>query len=133
MNGNVNMDLGNDLNGMWDINRIKQLVSNLVKNALEHGDSKSPVEVTARVEGDDVVLTVHNEGSAIPRERQHLIFQPFKHPNVGEEKRERAPHSLGLGLYIVKQIVDAHNGALVLESSAESGTTFTVRLPKKPR
>lgn len=126
----IRLTLSDDLNGRWDADRIEQLVANLLRNALEHGDPATPVEMAARAEGDDVVLTVHNEGSAIPLERQLVIYQPFNHPRGGEKKRDLSPYSLGLGLYIVKQIAEAHNGAVAVDSSAESGTTFTVRLPK---
>lgn len=132
-NGEVRLDLGGDLTGKWDTDRIKQAVSNLLKNALQHGDANSPVEVTARSDDGEIAVSVHNEGPPIPFEEQHVIFDPLRHSGEGRFKRSRQPYSLGLGLYIVKQIVDAHGGLLELESSAESGTTFTMRLPKEPR
>ena len=73
-----------------------------------------------------------NEGTPIPFDQQHTIFDPLVHGVAHEQTRVRRPGSLGLGVYIVKQIVDAHGGTLELQSDAESGTTFTVRLPKSP-
>lgn len=86
--------------------------------------------MVARGDANEIVLSVHNEGSPIPFDRQHTIFDPFIHGIAHEQKQVRRAGSLGLGLYIVKQIVDAHGGTMSLQSDAESGTTFTVRLPK---
>jgi signal transduction histidine kinase len=74
-----------------------------------------------------VVLTVKNEGFPISPELIPIFFEPFR---LGA--RERSPHGLGLGLYIVRQIVLAHDGTIDVDSSAERGTTFTLRLPRQP-
>ena len=107
-----------------DIGRLQQVTSNLVANALAHGDPERPVKVSAFTEDADFVLRVSNEGEPIPAEALAKIFEPFWRHSI-------APHrqGLGLGLSICSQIVRAHNGALSVTSTREAGTTFTVRLP----
>jgi signal transduction histidine kinase len=109
--------------------RIEQVLSNLIGNALTHGAPDAPVEVGVDVGEDEAVLTVRNRGPVIPAERVASLFQPFfqdaPHPDP------RRPRGLGLGLYIVRQIVTAHGGTVSVESSAEAGTTFLVRLPRR--
>lgn len=121
-----------DLTGTWDPDRIKQLLSNLVRNALEHGRDDTPVKLTAAGGGEDVVLSVHNHGPPIPRDKQHVIFDPLTRGDVGTTQNPRLPGNLGLGLYVVKQIAEAHGGTVELSSTAQSGTTFQVRLPRAP-
>jgi len=118
--------------GEWDPDRVAQVLSNLVFNALQHGKEDAPVRTTLRDAGAQVVLQVHNQGDPIPEELRPRIFDPFKrHP---EDQR---PHegkggarSLGLGLHIVQQIVLAHEGQVEVLSSAQEGTCFTVRWPR---
>ena len=105
-----------------DPNRIQQLLSNLLANALSHGQETTPVRVTARFDGDDVVIEVHNEGEPIPADRIDKVFAPFW-------RRTAAREGLGLGLYICAQIARSHAGTVTATSSAEQGTTFTARLP----
>ena len=129
---NIRLHLSGDLTGRWDSGRIKQVASNLIRNALQHGDATSPVDVAAQAETDQVVLTVYNEGPSIPSDRQYTIFDPFTHGMASDEPNVRQPGRLGLGLYIVKQIIDAHGGSMEVQSGAPGGTTFTVKLPKDP-
>ena len=105
-----------------DPDRIQQLLSNLLANALTHGLASAPVRVTARLDGDDVVIAVHNEGDPIPPDRIGQVFAPFW-------RRTAAREGLGLGLYICAQIARSHLGTVTASSSAEEGTTFTARLP----
>jgi signal transduction histidine kinase len=115
--------------GEWDAGRLSQALSNLVGNALQYSPEGSPVRVT--VDGHawhEVVLTVHNEGPSIPAELLPELFEPFRR---GPRARRDANESgLGLGLYIVRQIVLAHGGSLEAESREQWGTTFTARLPR---
>jgi len=107
-----------------DIGRLQQVTSNLVANALAHGDPERPVGVSAFTDDADFVLRVSNEGEPIPAEALSKIFEPFWRHSI-------APHrqGLGLGLSICSQIVRAHEGTLSVTSTRETGTTFTVRLP----
>ncbi len=114
-----------DPRGTWDPDRLLQVVSNLIGNAGQHG-AGATIRVT--VDGrrsEEVTLEVHNKG-AIPEALVPRLFDPFR----GTMHRRDQSRGLGLGLFIVKQIVRAHRGSVSVSSSEETGTTFTVRLPR---
>jgi PAS domain S-box-containing protein len=114
--------------GSWDGDRLMQLVSNLVGNALAHGAPTGPALVT--VDGrqpEQVKLTVTNAGAIRPETLQ-IIFEPFR---SDKDRKEDQSSGLGLGLYISQQIVLAHSGSIEVRSTQEEGTCFTVRLPRK--
>jgi sigma-B regulation protein RsbU (phosphoserine phosphatase) len=115
-----------DLAGDWDADRLTQVVSNLVGNALQHGDG-TRVKVVAQGMKDEVLLSVHNDGRPIPEPVQASIFEPFARyaPTEGSTK------SLGLGLFIARAIVLAHGGTINVSSTADRGTTFAVKLPRR--
>jgi PAS domain S-box-containing protein len=113
--------------GRWDTDRLAQLLTNLLANALEHGQRGSPVRV--RIDGrqaDRVELEVHNEGAIDPA-LLPAIFDPFA---SGRRKRGRR-NGLGLGLYITQQIAMGHGGEIVASSSPEEGTRLCVALPRR--
>jgi two-component system sensor histidine kinase/response regulator len=115
-----------DLTGEWDTERLAQVASNLVGNALQHGEVGQPVEVAA--DGShpaEVTLTVTNAGT-IPADLLPQLFDPFR----GAQRQGRN-EGLGLGLYIVQQIVLAHQGSVAVESGEHRCTRFTVRVPRK--
>lgn len=112
--------------GSWDPGRLVQVVGNLASNALQYGFPDTPVVFRTRDEDGWVILTVHNEGPPIPAERFVQVFEPMQR---GADAN-RSGRSVGLGLYIVKHIVEAHHGQVRVESSAGRGTTFTVSLPR---
>jgi signal transduction histidine kinase len=116
-----------DGSGEWDPDRLGQVVQNLVTNALKYSPGGTPVRIETHAEDGGMALSVHNDGAPIPPERLGRIFQPFQRAS-GEV--DTASRSIGLGLYIVKQLVEAHGGTVSVESTAEAGTTFTVRLPR---
>lgn len=120
----VRLDCSGDLRGEWDTDRMAQVLSNLVGNAIQHGDG-TPITITARDEGDSVSLAVHNAGAAIPADLLPSIFEPLAR---GHE--ESTPGSIGLGLFIARTIVLAHGGDIQVSSSPDAGTTFQVVLPK---
>jgi signal transduction histidine kinase len=107
-----------------DIDRIQQLASNLLSNALTHGSADRPVTIKAIVESDELVLSVWNDGEPIPQNNIGKIFAPFWRRSTAANR-----HGLGLGLHICSQIVHAHKGTIGVTSSRERGTEFTVRLP----
>ena len=111
--------------GTWDAPRLEQVLSNLLGNAMRHGSPDAPIRVTLKNLGVHVVLCVHNAGH-IPAELLPHVFEPFQSTR---ESRARAG-GLGLGLYIVQQIVLSHGGRVDLESAPEEGTTFHVHLPR---
>ena len=117
----VKVDCVGDATGEWDRSRLLRLIVNLVNNALAYGSPSTPIVV--QVEGDEAwaALRVHNEGDPIPEDTLQHLFDPFTRGTKSEGS--------GLGLYIVHEIVAAHGGSIVVESTREKGTTFTVRLP----
>jgi signal transduction histidine kinase len=123
------VDAEGDLSGAWDASRITQLLVNLLANAAVHGSVDEPVVVRARGRAEDVVLRVANHGTPIAPEQLPSLFSPFKRIAPGAVPSHAGAH-LGLGLYIVEQIVTAHGGTIDVASSAEEGTVFTVRLPR---
>jgi signal transduction histidine kinase len=112
-----------DLAGSWDPDRLAQVASNLVTNAVKYGAPASPIEVSWRGEGEEAVLRVKNAGNPIPPEQFPTIFEPL----VQLSDRTRG---IGLGLFISREIVRAHGGTLEVASDAERGTVFEVRLPR---
>lgn len=119
-----------DLTGDWDAARLRQVVSNLMGNAIQHGATEGPIDLSVTSDESTVILTVHNEGPPIPLEMLKSVFNPLVCRTTSESKPQRASGSIGLGLYIVREIVVAHGGTVEVASTAQAGTTFTVRLPR---
>jgi signal transduction histidine kinase len=120
-----------DLAGEWDGARLRQVVSNLLGNAVQHGGGAGPVDLAVGGEDSDVRVTVRNQGPPIPRDDVATIFEPLVRGPSAESRGPRRPGSLGLGLYIAREVVAAHGGTIDVQSSAEDGTAFTVRLPRR--
>ena len=99
------------------------MISNAIKYAPGH-----PIQIRVSLEGESVILIVRDFGPGIPKERQSKIFELFERANVS-----RNVSGLGLGLYIVKQIVIGHHGNIRVESDEEKGTKFIIELPLLPR
>jgi len=113
-----------DSRGKWDGARLQQVIRNLVSNAIAYGSSDAPVHVTLRGEPGEVRLEVNNSGHI---EEVRAIFEPL---NRGATRKSRkSPDGLGLGLFIVREIVRAHGGHVEARSEGQQ-TTFTVRLPR---
>ncbi|HCF62358.1 MAG TPA: hypothetical protein DFS52_30745 [Myxococcales bacterium] len=113
--------------GEWDPERLFQVLSNLVSNALEHGAEGMPVELVLHNQANQALIEVKNQGPPIPADVLQRLFDPFHrvgadHPGSG----------LGLGLYVVQQVLLAHGGTIEVRSTASEGTTFRVRLPRVP-
>jgi signal transduction histidine kinase len=125
----IHLDLRGDLTGEWDMDRLAQLLGNLVVNAFTHGARGVPVEVRADGDGADVVLEVANAGNPIPHSLLPRLFQPFTRADAGGD----ALKGVGLGLFIVQEIVTAHGGHVQVTSTRETGTLFRVRLPRSHR
>jgi signal transduction histidine kinase len=129
--GTLRLHSGGDVNGVWDASRIRQIIANLVGNAIQHGAPEGPVDLSVTSEGrSTVVLSVHNAGAPIPPDLLPTIFDPLKRYATRESAAQRTPGSIGLGLYIVREIVVAKGGTVTVNSTAEEGTTFTVRIPR---
>ena len=127
-NPNVVIDLAasGDLRGEWDRERLSQVISNLVTNAIQHGNAQR-VSVTAGNENNQVLIEVHNQGGVIPQDRLATIFNP-----LGQERHSNQGRAgLGLGLFICKEIVKAHRGTISATSSQDAGTIFAMRLSNR--
>jgi signal transduction histidine kinase len=123
------VDLTGDLTGVFDAVRLHQLYTNLLVNAAQYGGKDTPVRVRARADVDAVTIEVNNRGETIPAASLQSIFRPLiQLPAESGDDRPRT--SLGLGLFIAREIAIAHGGSIVVSSSDASGTTFTVRLPR---
>jgi signal transduction histidine kinase len=120
----ITVNASGDLWGFWDRDRALQALGNLLANALNYG--QGPVVVTASCVNDKVVVKVTNEGDPIPEEQIPKLFDPFQRGEANPGKRG----GLGLGLYIVSEIMRGHGGSVAVSSSSERGTTFTLTWPR---
>jgi len=123
--GGVSFTPKGDLRVVWDGDRISQVLSNLVKNAIQHGGANEPISLVADGSGDEIVLEVHNGGPSIPKKALPTLFEPMT-----RHTEDAKNTGLGLGLYIASQVVLAHCGKLEVASTDAAGTTFTARLPR---
>jgi signal transduction histidine kinase len=125
--------LSGDLTLQADGPRLHQALANLLANAVQHGDRERPITLSAAGEADTVVLQVGNAGEPIAEDALRVIFEPLvRAPSTAAQSHERSKTSLGLGLFIVREIAIGHGGTVDVQSSAEAGTVFTLRLPRRP-
>lgn len=129
-NRKIKVNARGALTGKWDCERMSQVVTNLLGNALEHGSERGAVSVDVQGNDDEVTIAVHNHGAPIPEDQLDGIFNAMKLQTT-PTKSTGASANLGLGLYIADRIVHAHKGRLEVVSSEERGTTFTVHLPRQ--
>jgi sigma-B regulation protein RsbU (phosphoserine phosphatase) len=124
-NAKIDLSLAN-VDGSWDADRLGQVVSNLVSNAIRYGDPKQPVEIAVRATDDTATITVTNalRDRPISSEQLRELFAPFRRGDLALHRE-----GLGLGLYIASEIIRAHRGRITATSS-EAGTVFTVELPR---
>jgi signal transduction histidine kinase len=118
--------------GHFDGARLEQVFSNLIGNAIQHGDGRSLITVELALTDPHLTFSVHNHGSLIPADVLPLIFNPLGRFSRDDATQQGAQSSLGLGLYIAAEIVTAHEGRIDVTSTVEGGTTFTVVLPLTP-
>ena len=119
-----------DVRGVWDANRLHQLLGNLVSNAFKYGDADAPVRITVTGSPTEVMLSVKNNGPAIDASYLAQIFDPLRRGPDHQIASQEG--SLGLGLFIAQEIVTAHGGDIHAESE-KGETVFTVRLPRDRR
>ena len=119
-----------DLRGHWDPDRLRQVVSNLMGNAIQHGSESAPIELRLIGETSDVVVVVYNGGPPIPPGELPKIFDPLVRGSSADHPMANRPGSIGLGLYIAREIARSHGGKITVASSEKAGTAFTVRLPR---
>lgn len=114
--------------GRWDADAIRRSIDNLVTNALKYGDPQGVVSLHLGVEGDTVALSVHNFGNPIPAADAANLFRWHERTDAAKKSGQAG---WGLGLMLVKGMAEAHGGSVSVQSDAESGTTFTIRLPRE--
>lgn len=128
-NRQIKINVNGDLRGDWDDQRLQQLLSNLVGNAVKYGAPDTPVRVAATSDDTEVHIEVGNSGPAIDPLTLDRIFDPLQR---GADRSERADHDvgLGLGLYIASEIAKAHDGRIDARSD-QTETVFVVHLPRR--
>jgi len=125
----IQFTVDGNMHGHWDGNRLQQLLDNLVVNAIKYGIADAPIRVTLSGATESVVLAVTNRGPVIePAVRTH-IFKPLMRGPPPSDKTQETDDSLGLGLFITREIAIAHGGSIEVESDAAE-TAFRVRLPR---
>ncbi|MEI9949833.1 MAG: ATP-binding protein [Pseudomonadota bacterium] len=125
----IRMTVAGDARGLWDTDRMAQVFSNLIANAVTYGSRETAVEISLAATPAEVVCTVRNFGQPIPADLMPYLFDPFRR---ARHAKAAAAQGLGLGLFICQQIVAAHGGTTVVESTRSEGSVFTVTLPKSP-
>ena len=123
--GQLQLNVVGDCQGSWDGRRVRQLLGNLVVNAIHHGAPDRPVRVAVVGEKANVRIEVRNSGPAIDEETLVQLFEPLKRGAANERHL-----GMGLGLYIVREIAKGHGGTVEARSD-ERETVFTVRLPRR--
>lgn len=123
----IDLEVQGPVHGRFDARSICEALANLVVNAYKYGSPERRIHVMLRGQEDSVELSVANDGQTIPPETLGALFEPLRRSGVsGDDAMERA--SLGLGLFIVSQIVEAHGGTIRAESD-QGRTTFSMQLP----
>ncbi len=123
VNCSLKLDLQKDVIGVFDRGRIEQIVENLMGNAIKYAPG-SEITVTVQSSNESIILAIQDSGPGIPLDRQKKIFDRFERANSS-----KAVNGLGLGLFIVKEVVKAHHGEVYLESEPGKGSKFIVELP----
>jgi signal transduction histidine kinase len=116
--------------GDWDADRLRQAISNLLGNAVQHGAENAPIDLKLTGDKSDVVIAVHNGGPPIPPGELPRIFEPLVRGSSAEHPKRNRPGSIGLGLYIAREVARSHGGRIDVTSSQDSGTAFTIHLPR---
>lgn len=114
------------ITGLWDKVRIEQVVSNILSNALKYGSGK-PIEITVRSNYSKAQVIIKDHGIGVPKDKQKKVFQLFERGVPQEEYK-----GLGVGLFITREIVRAHQGELTFSSKPRHGSVFTINLPIRP-
>ncbi|PUA20614.1 sensor histidine kinase [Glaciimonas sp. PCH181] len=124
------LEASGELEDQFDSDRLLQVFSNLMNNAAQYCAEGHPVTIVALGEPDAITVKVKNLGPVIPSSSLQVIFTPLTQLSVEGQVHTRPSTSLGLGLFIARQITEAHGGTISVVSDEVSGTVFTVRLPR---
>lgn len=125
----IELSVPGHLDAYFDESRVAQMLSNLIGNAVQHGTADAPVRVAVSSAGQQISFTVNNRGSVIPANKLKLIFEPLVRLNDAAEPYTENT-SLGIGLFISREIAVAHGGSINVASSPDDGTTFVVTMPQ---
>jgi signal transduction histidine kinase len=120
-----------ELTDEFDSARLQQVLGNLLNNAVQYRTKGRPVTLSAEGGPDAIFVRVRNHGPIIPAASLQSIFDPLVQLPLDGTPHTRPPGSLGLGLFIARQITQAHGGTIQAQSDAASGTVFTLRLPRQ--
>ncbi|MBA3391630.1 MAG: PAS domain-containing sensor histidine kinase [Deltaproteobacteria bacterium] len=124
------VEVDGDTTGYWSGDGLRRVLENLLSNAVKYGEKEQPITVRMRRVDDRMLLTVHNYGTIIPVEDQPKLFQPFHRTHLAEVSGQQG---WGIGLALVKGIVEAHGGIVKAESYPKEGTKFTCDIPVDAR
>lgn len=127
----INLDTPEELKCEWDKARIGQVFANLISNALQYSFKDTPVWISIAKSQDSVYISINNDGLPIPREKINSIFDPLTRGSVNNDEKKIMSSNLGLGLFITREIVQAHGGNISVSSSELDGTIFTVEIPRQ--
>ena len=127
---NIKFCTSGNLHGLWDSDRVRQAISNLIGNALQHGSTDFPVTLSLVGEASNVSIEIHNGGDPIPPGELSKIFDPLIRGSSAEHPTKNRPGSIGMGLYIAREVAKSHGGRIDVSSTANEGTSFTIRLPR---
>jgi signal transduction histidine kinase len=126
--GRIHLQSAGKTTGWWDRARIEQVMSNLLRNAVDHGARERCITVMVNGNSAGVSVSVHNFGEPIPQQSINAIFKPLV--QLGHQQHSGRQDHLGLGLFIAKELIDRHGGRIGVISSADAGTTFHFFLPR---
>jgi len=114
-----------DIRAYCSRKEIRRVIENLAINAVKYGEPSTPITLTLEQTETQISLTIHNEGDPIALDAQSILFQQFRRTIAAEEQT-----GWGLGLFLAKNITEAHKGTLAVESAEGKGTSFIINLPK---
>lgn len=118
------------INGYWDANAIQRILENLCGNAVKYGNEEANITLSFFENANGLEISVHNEGAPIPLEDQSTLFTPYRRTSSALASDTKG---WGIGLTLVKGLVEAHGGSIWVESSAEKGTTFRILIGAQAR
>lgn len=116
--------------GFWDEKALRRVIDNLALNAVKYGDPLKPITFDVFAKGERICLSVHNFGDPITQEDQKHIFAPFRRTKSQKSQKTKG---WGIGLSLVRGIVESHGGSVAVKSDAVDGTTFLIELPRDAR
>lgn len=122
-------EINGSFDGHWDKQRMSQVFSNLLGNAIDYGDRATPIMVNLDSTTEGVTFKINNQGKPIPKETLQHIFEPLTRHHESDNGNCPQKSNLGLGLYIASEIVKSHDGSIQVTSTEKQGTTFEVKIP----